>query len=175
VTGGARLFFAAWPAPEIQSTLENIARIMQRECGGRVIVARNIHLTLAFLGDVGRERMPRIEAIAAAISAPRCELAVNRVEYWRHNRILWAGVERCPEALQSLVGQLEQAFSAEGFRFDKRPYVPHVTLVRNARHAPSETAIPDIAWPVTHYALMESVQRGRGRIYEVLREWPLVA
>ncbi len=169
----ARLFFAAWPAPVVQQALERQAQELVRECGGRVIPARNIHLTLVFLGDVGRDRLPRLEAIAAAISAPRFELDVNRVEYWRHNRIVWAGIERCPDALQSMVNQFVQALSAEGFRCDKRSYVPHITLVRNARRAPPGSAIPDIAWPVTRYALVESAQRGRGRVYELLRQWPL--
>ncbi len=171
----ARLFFAVWPAPGIQQALEKHARGLMRECGGRAIPAHNIHLTLVFLGDVGRDRLPRLEAIAAAVSAPRFELAVSRVEYWRHNRIVWAGVERCPDALQSLVDSIELALSAEGFRYDKRSYVPHVTLVRNARRAPLASAIPAIAWPVSRFALVESAQPGRGRAYEVLRHWQLTA
>lgn len=168
-----RLFFAAWPAPGIQQALERHARELVRESGGRAIPARNIHLTLVFLGDLGRDRLPRLEAIAAAVSAPRFELAVNRVDYWRHNRIVWAGVGHCPDALLSLVDSIEQALSTEGFRFDKRSYKPHVTLVRNARRAPPGSAISAIAWPVTRFALVESAQRGRGRVYEVLRDWPL--
>ena len=175
MTGGARLFFAVWPAPEIQRALGELGKALQRRCGGRAIVAGNIHLTLVFLGDVARDRLPRLDAVAAAISAPPFDLSVNRVEYWRHNRIVWAGVERCPDALQSLVAHLEQALVAEGFHFDRRPYVPHVTLLRNARRAPSDAATRAVAWPVIRFALVESVARERGRVYEVLREWPLVA
>lgn len=171
----ARLFFAAWPAPEVQQALERQARDFTRECGGRAIPARNIHLTLVFLGDVARERLAQLEALAGAVTAPRFDLDVDRVEYWRHNRIVWASVARCPEALLALVERLEQGLSSAGFRFDKRSYVPHITLLRNARRAPPEFAIPAIAWPVGRFALVESAQRGRGRVYEVLREWPLTA
>jgi 2'-5' RNA ligase len=171
----ARLFFAAWPVPQVQQALGKFAKSLERECGGRALPAHNIHLTLVFVGDVGRDQLPRLEVMAAAVSAPRFDLSVNRIEYWRHNRIVWAGVEHCPEALQTLVARLEQALAAEGFRFDRRPYVPHVTLLRNARRAPSETAMQAVAWPVVRYALVESVERERRRVYEVLREWPLVA
>jgi 2'-5' RNA ligase len=169
----ARLFFAAWPAPEIQQALGKRAQELKRECGGRAIPAGNIHLTLVFLGDVERARRTQIDASAGSISARRFELAVDRVEYWRHNRIAWAGVERCPEALQELVAGLERALAAEKFRVEGRPYVPHVTLLRDARRAPSRVALPGIAWPVARFALVESVARGRGRVYQVLREWPL--
>lgn len=170
----ARLFFAAWPAPEIQNSLGALARELQRQCGGRAVPARNIHLTLVFLGNVECDRRARIESLAATVTAPRFELSVDRVEYWRYNRIVWAGVERSPEALGELVGRLEGALAAEGFRFDGRPYVPHITLLREARRAPAAAATPAIEWPVARYALVESVQKDRARMYEVRREWPLV-
>lgn len=169
----ARLFFAAWPSVELQQALGKLARALQHECGGRALPERNIHLTLVFVGDVGRSRLPRLEALATGVSAPGFELAVNRVEYWRHNRIVWAGAGSCPGALQSLVGQMEQALAGEGFCFDRREYVPHITLLRNARRAPPETSIPAIAWPVTRFALVESVRLAGGRVYEVIEEWPL--
>ena len=169
----ARLFFAVWPAPDIQQALGERARELKQECGGRAIPADNIHLTLVFLGDVERPRQPQVEAIAAAVPGLRFDLAIDRVDYWKHNRIVWAGVARCPEALQALVMMLERTLSAEGFRLDRRPYVPHITLLRNARRAPRQGALPGIAWPVNRFALVESVARERRRVYEVRREWPL--
>jgi len=169
----ARLFFAAWPSPAFQDSLGNLAQDLKRECGGRAIPAHNIHLTLAFLGDVARGRMSRLEEIAAAISGQRFELNVSRVEYWRHNRIVWAGVTHCPGELQALAAGLERALSTEGFRFDRRPYVPHITLLRDAHRAPATAAIPAVSWRVHDFALVESVPRERGRVYEVLRGWPL--
>ncbi|MBI3043769.1 MAG: RNA 2',3'-cyclic phosphodiesterase [Betaproteobacteria bacterium] len=171
----ARLFFAVWPAPEIQRALGDLAQALRRDCGGRALPARNIHLTLVFLGNVGRDRLSRIEEIAAAVTAPCFDLSLERVEYWRHNRIVWAGVERCPEALAALVARLAQALTPEGFRFDERPYVPHITLLRDARRPPRVATVPAIAWPVAMFALVESVPRERGRVYEVVREWPLTA
>ena len=107
------------------------------------------------------------------MSGERFDLEVDRIEYWRRNRIVWAGVARCPGALLALVERLEQEASSAGFSVDKRSYVPHITLLRNARRAPAELAIAAVAWPVGRFALVESVPSGRGRTYEVLREWPL--
>ena len=167
-----RLFFAAWPAQELQAKLGEVAQELKRECGGRATAASNIHLTLAFMGDVERSRLARIESIAASIAARDFELLIEHVDYWQHNRIVWAGVDHCPEALQALVSDLGRALEPEGFRPERRPYVPHITLLRNARRAPMASAIAPIGWPVSRLALVESVRREGGRVYEVLREWP---
>jgi len=157
----------------VQRKLHAIAQQVRRECGGRAVAQDNVHLTLAFLGDVPRDRLHQIESVAGEISGSRCDLAVDRLQYWRHNRILWAGVERCPEPLAGLAGKLSVGLRAIGFKLDDRPYVLHITLLRNARRAPAFPAIPAVAWPVAAFALIESVPRGDGRAYEVLREWPL--
>ena len=171
----ARLFFAAWPATEVQRALGGVAQRAQRECGGRAVPVHNIHLTLVFLGNVAHGRLAEVETLAATISAPRFALAVDRLDYWRHNRIVWGGVEECPEALRALVARLEQVLATAGFRFDQRPYVPHITLLRDARRAPAETRTSPVAWPVAEFALVEAVQLERASVYEVLRRWPLGA
>ena len=169
----ARVFFAAWPTPEVQRSLGDVAR-QADECGGRAVPAHNIHLTLVFIGDVPRPRVAELEALGSTIVAPRFDLVVDRLEYWRHNRILWAGVEEYPPALRALVERLQEPAAAGGFRIERRPYVPHITLRRDARRAPASARI-HVAWPVTEFALMESAQRERGRGYEGLRKWPLTA
>jgi len=169
----ARLFFAAWPSPDIQRSLGRLARKLGPECGGRPVPARNIHLTLAFLGNVPRERLPQLEELAAGIAASSFALAVDCLGYWRHNRVVWAGAGQCPEALQGLAAGLSGKLTAAGFRMEKRAYVPHVTLLRDARRAPVQSAMPGLAWRVGRFALVESVPEGRGRVYRVLRDWPL--
>ena len=169
----ARLFFALWPAPEVQRALGDIADRAQRECGGRAAPSRNIHLTLVFLGDLPRDRAAVLETLASAMKVSRFAMSVDRLEYWRHNRILWAGMEACPEPLQTLVARMQESLSGAGFRCDQRPYVPHITLLRNARRAPADDRCRPIEWPVNDFALMESAPRERGRVYQVLRSWPL--
>ena len=174
MTGGmARLFIAVWPTPEVQRALGEIARGAQHECGGRAVPHSNIHLTLVFLGNLPRERIATLEAIAPKVQGHRFTLKVDRLEYWRHNRILWAGTRDIPEALQALVTRLQDALAGADFKFDRRPYVPHITLLRNVRQAPSEDRSPEVSWPVESFALMESAPRERGREYRDLRSWPL--
>jgi RNA 2',3'-cyclic 3'-phosphodiesterase len=170
----ARLFFAAWPSHATQQALGKLAQELQRECGGRAVPAHNIHLTLVFLGDIARERVAAFETLADTVATGSFELRIDQAAFWHHNRIVWAGVSHCPAALPALVEQLEQRLALEGLRFDERPYVPHITLLRHARRAPANFELPAVAWPVSCFALMESAPRGAGRAYEVLREWPLM-
>jgi 2'-5' RNA ligase len=82
-------------------------------------------------------------------------------------------MEACPEPLQTLVARMQESLSGAGFRCDQRPYVPHITLLRNARQAPAKNVCTAIAWPVNGFELVESAPHERGRVYQVLRSWPL--
>jgi len=159
----------------VQNALGDFARAAQRECGGRAVPAHNIHLTLVFLGAVPRERLDGLEALAATIKGSAFALDIDRVDYWRHNRIVWAGVKDCPEMLTALVKRLEQALSGAGFRLNQRPYVPHITLLRDARRGPAQNRFAPVAWPISEFALVESVQLDNSQLYEVLQSWRLGA
>ncbi|MCC7483517.1 MAG: RNA 2',3'-cyclic phosphodiesterase [Burkholderiales bacterium] len=169
----ARLFFAAWPPPEVQARLHAVAVSARRECGGRAVARENIHLTLVFLGEVERGRLEDIAAATAGVTGAGCDLVVDRLDYWRHNGIVWAAADSCPDALAGLVERLAAALRGAGFRPEGRRYVPHVTLLRNARRAPAASAFPALVWPVREFVLFESRPRERGRAYEVLMRWRL--
>lgn len=171
----ARLFFALWPDDTVRSALSHVAHRAHAECGGRETPADKIHLTLFFLGAVDRTRIPALEVEAASVEGRPFELTLGAVGYWRHNRIAWAGGAEPPAALAELVGQLRVRLSGLGFEAEDRPYVPHVTLVRDAKRPPTTRAFEPIAWRIGEFALVESVPSGGGVRYDVLRRWPLTA
>ncbi|MCW5603551.1 MAG: RNA 2',3'-cyclic phosphodiesterase [Burkholderiales bacterium] len=168
-----RLFFALWPDAAVRAAFYGVAGAIRKECGGRATAVRNLHLTLAFLGDVPVVRLPELHVLGASIRAPRFDLHVDALGYWRHNRIVWAGVSVFPPALSVLVEQLTAGLKSAGFRCEDRSYVPHVTLVRDARTGPRTVRAPDAEWAVSDFALVRSA-RGKGAMrYEVLRRWRL--
>lgn len=170
-----RLFFALWPDDAARAALGGLAGALQGECGGRAVPAANIHLTLVFLGDVTIARFADACRTAEGIAASRFDFEVGVVGYWRHNRIVWSGPAQCPEMLRGLVTGLESALAAAGFQLDRRVYVPHLTLLRNARRAPAMPKMAAIRWPVSEFVLVQSLRQDRGIRYEVLRRWPLAA
>lgn len=173
--GARRVFFALWPDDTARNALAALAGVLNRECGGRIMRGPNIHLTLVFLGDVAADRLSTVAQIAASAAVSQFEFTIDTLHYWRHNRIAWAGTCEIPGALAALVALLAEPLRAAGFRLDRRPYVPHVTLVRDARRAPPERMMDPIAWRAADFVLVESVRRENRVDYEVLRRWPLAS
>jgi 2'-5' RNA ligase len=171
----ARVFFALWPEADVAQALAAAAREAQAECGGRATAPEKIHLTLFFVGDVERERVVSLQALACSLRTDAFSLDVNAIDYWRHNRIVWGGPRHWPHALAMLVAELQEHLSAEGIKSDERPYVPHVTLVRNARRAPKRRTLGPLAWHADDFVLVESVPAGSGVRYDVIGRWPLAA
>lgn len=168
-----RLFFALWPSATVRAGLGDAARCLQRECSGRATRTENIHLTLVFLGDVAIGRVAELASLVARIAAESFVLAIDRVGYWRHNRVVWAAPGRIPGALLDLVASLERELEAAKFGFDERPYAPHITLLRDARRAPAAAAIPATPWDVERFVLVASRRVDDRTRYEAIGHWPL--
>ncbi len=162
-----RLFFALWPDDAARAPLARYAGAAHAACGGRLMRPQNLHFTLAFLGDTEAGRLEALLGAAAGVEPRRFAIEVDRVEYWRHNRIVWAGASIVPDALAALVAELRAALDAGEFGYDARPFVPHVTLLRDARPA----TLPDFApvtWRADRFVLVKSVPGGD---YAIVREW----
>jgi 2'-5' RNA ligase len=170
-----RVFFALWPAQQVQDALARWARACREACGGRSPSAGSMHLTLAFLGEVEPERVRRLAGIAAVDGVAPFELVFDRLGYWRHNRIAHAAASVVPSALATLAGRLAAELGAAGFRTEAREFVPHVTLARQARRAPGELRLEPIRWPVEEVRLVESIRVDGKASYQTLQSWTLDA
>jgi RNA 2',3'-cyclic 3'-phosphodiesterase len=169
----ARLFFALWPSTDVQARLAALAGEARAQCGGRAMAQENIHLTLFFVGSTERTRIPALERAAGHARAQPFSLVIDRLGYWRHNQIVWAGATQTPRELAELAATLRVALAAEGVAGEERPYVPHVTLVRDAERKPAQSGIDPCAWPADDFVLVESVSVQGGVRYEPRARWPL--
>lgn len=163
-----RLFFALWPDPPLRAALAGIAAALRGSCGGRPPPARNLHLTLAFLGDVPPSRLPELVELAAGIPLRPFRLTLDRIGWWPRQRLAWAGAQDCPAALEALAGMLAAELHAAGFRSERRPFVPHVTLLRDAQRAPPQTVAELPPWKVTQFVLASSEPSVRGVAYRIV-------
>lgn len=171
-----RLFFALWPDADLRAALDAEAGRLHRVRGGRRTRAETIHLTLAFLGEVERARLPALLEMAAGIRVPRFEVRFDRFDCWRHNRVAHLGASQVPPRLLELVRQLEAGSRQLGLGVERRPYVPHITLLRHADCAPEMTnpAPPELRWLARDWVLVSSSLRSGGALYEQLGRWPLL-
>lgn len=139
--------------------------------------AADLHLTLAFLGDLDSGKLAQVCEIAASLVLPAEDLRVGCLAYWSHNRILWAGLQHWPEAMAAFVDGLHGALRSAGLRLDARRFVPHLTLARHAS-LPVEglPALPDdlSAWPIAGWCLAASAKASdTGLRYRKLDFWSI--
>lgn len=168
-----RLFFALWPDDAVRAALASWATALQGVCGGRATRTGNLHMTVAFLGDVAAARCDELKRAAGTVTPRRFELVIDQAGYWKHNRIAWAGASGDPPALTEMVAELREALTEAGFRFDAKPFVAHVTLLRKA-HPPGELPVlQPITWRGSGFALVRSVPGAGGTDYVVEGDWQL--
>lgn len=168
-----RLFFALWPDDAVRTALVDWCTALERVCRGRPTRPGNLHVTLAFLGDVAEARLAELKRVAEGVPPRRCELIVDQPGYWKHNRIAWAGASELPSALVELVEALRAALRAANFRFDAKPFVAHATLLRKASPA-RLPALPPIVWRASGFALVRSVPGPAGSDYALEGNWQVV-
>ncbi len=168
------MFFALWPDGKTRRALDQAAGKAGRQCGGRRTRSETIHMTLVFLGEAPLARLEQLRETAAGIVLPGFSVPINRMGWWRHNRIVWAGTDAAPELLSELAGALRKKLTAAGFGFDAKTFVPHVTLLRKA-HCPDREFPPlAVEWKAEDFVLVRSVLSAEGAAYEIVGRWELL-
>ena len=128
----------------------------------------NLHITLAFLGQVEAGQFDAIVAAARSVQAQRFMLRLNDPGYWTHNHVAWLAAAVVPDELKSMVADLRAALVRSGIGFDPKPFVPHVTLVRNARPPKEEwPTLNPVEWPVNGFTLVSSERDESGPYYRI--------
>jgi 2'-5' RNA ligase len=142
-TEKARVFFAMWPHEVGQKALAAWQPLLREQCGGRSMRAETLHATLVFIGDVALHRLEALQLAAQEVEVAAFELCWDQARYWGHNHIAYAAPSEVPQRLLDLVHRLEQNLLRHRFRFDRRSYKPHITLLRHAKWSDAPlTAVP---------------------------------
>lgn len=172
-----RVFFAIEPDPE---TIMRIAdwRDRQFSHAGRPVPAANLHLTLAFAGELAA---PSIADLCLATTRwlegggpAGATLDLDQTGYWPNPGLYWLGPSQWPSSLDTLVTKLRHLVVSAGGRRERKHFQPHITLFRNSHSAPPMPAgKPGFALPYSHFGLFASQQGRDGVSYSLLEEWPL--
>lgn len=173
-TSTARVFFALWPTDEERGQLAAWQAPLKKLCGGRAMRGETLHNTLAFIGNVELYGLEVLQLAAQEVSGEGFKLCFDEARYWGHNHIVYAAPRQMPQQLAQLASALEQRLTVHRFKFDRRDYRPHVTLLRDAHW--SDTPLPamrPVCWQVGDFALVQSVPRDGLTDYRVLARFPL--
>ena len=170
----SRLFFALWPDDDTRARAAALARRFQKDYGGREMARESLHITLVFLGQTLDSRIPGLEVIAGAIATPSFTLALTYAGGWPGG-IFRLAPRQPPEELAVLVKTLRLALKSDGFFFDGKPFVPHMTLLRKARTQPAEIGITPVEFFVRDFVLVRTQPEENGVRHEVIGRFPLSA
>lgn len=168
-----RLFFALWPDESLRQQINLHSKPALAHGGGRQVKPANLHITLAFLGNVDSDQQSCVESVANKLQGSPFTLTIDTAGYWHKPRILWIGPGTMPDTLVTLATALRDGALNCGLQMDMRPYNAHMTLMRKATKKHVEKKILPFTWQVNSFALVRSTSTPEGLVYEVEKEWPL--
>ena len=156
---------------------DRLHRCLPPENRARPVLPENLHLTLLFLGSVPAGLIDDL-CIGAHTVATQCgqlSMQLNRFGCWTRPGIVWLAPVPAPARLVALAHHLRDMAQELNLPLEKRPYKPHVTLLRGYR--PSDRITPECltapslpAWPVHSFTLMESRPDAP---YAAIKRWQL--
>lgn len=138
--------FIAIPIPEAVTVfLRQVQhRLEAQPMNIRWVAAKNIHLTLKFLGDIDGSQLPAITSqmdAATATTAP-FSLTANGVGVFpnpRRARVWWVGVAGDTDRLRMLQSNLETRLTTAGLGKSSRNFKAHLTIGRTRQRIDANT------------------------------------
>ncbi|MGV9210920.1 RNA 2',3'-cyclic phosphodiesterase [Micromonospora sp. RB23] len=192
-----RLFVAVCPPVEAVGHLgAQIARLRLAAAAAagarvRLVDPADLHLTLAFLGDVEAARLVDVEsALGLAADSfgdgldgpPRLRLGGGGMFGDGRRTVLWVDAQGDVAALHGLTRLVRERLRVAGLPYDDKPFRPHLTVARPGDRVDEADVEADRVvldeyqgpeWPATELLLMRShLGSGRPR-HERLAAWPL--
>lgn len=173
------------PAPPLAAQLDALGAL-----GADLKLAPpdQLHLTLAFLGDVPDDAGPALagclDRAVAGRKAFRLQLhGMGAFPDARHARVVWAGARPQPR-LDELAARVRDELARAGFPSDEKPFRAHATLARTrsdkgaARlaeflRARKDEPLPEV--PVDRVTLFRSTLARGGAAHEALHDARLEA
>ena len=123
-----RLFIAIPFSEEFREELLRVQREMKvNGVRGNFSRPENLHVTVAFLGDV-TDPAPAMKALE---SVPVPELRLTSGPLGNFGELLWIGLRK-NSALEEYVAEVRHALDNAGVEYDRKKFRPHITLVRRA-------------------------------------------
>jgi RNA 2',3'-cyclic 3'-phosphodiesterase len=140
---------------------------------------RNIHLTLAFLGETENELIKVVSDMLKQKCTGFGDFSFSLIgtgifKNYHDPRVIWIGIEHC-EKLVNLNNEINIGLKDAGFMLEVRPFRPHITLgriksikdpevLRSALEKYKDAFIQEIQ--VKEVILYESILKPTGPVYK---------
>ncbi len=175
-----RLFIAVGISDELREKLARLQGEIPRE-GLKFVEKENLHITLAFLGEVDEAKKGELVRALGEIKSEKFSMKLGGMGAFpseNYIRVVWVGVEG--EGLKKLHAQINEALRALNFKTEK--YSPHLTLARVKEKPSAELReriarnkeIPLGECEVNEFCLKKSTLTPKGPTYENVAVFTLV-
>lgn len=157
-----RLFIAIQFNKEMKDALLKTMHEMKKAgVGGNYVSGDNLHLTLVFIGESAK-----VAEIKEAIEAVKFKpFKIKLDKPGNFGDLLWAGIGG-GQGLAKVAAELRKNLDVAGIDYDKKPFKPHITLVRKATNAKiSGIKLPPVQMEVREIALMKSENKSGKMVY----------
>jgi len=143
--------------------------LRSRSTRGNFTAPENLHLTLAFIGEVSPNKVEKIEAILETVTFEPFEAAINRLGSFSRGTLWYAGL-REDRTLMMLQREITHKLALCGFEMDGRKYSPHITLGREVLTDAEPWQVKPFGETVTSIELMKSERIGGKLTYTAIYE-----
>ena len=127
---------------------------------GGFVPARNLHLTLAFIGET--KETPKVKDALKTVSYKPFKLTLSGLGNF--GDLLYAGIKG-NQGLSSLVKAVRDALDQAGIDYDRKKFEPHITIVRKAAGKWQQVSAPKGEMMVKKISLMKSEEKDGKRVY----------
>ncbi len=124
-----------------KSVAKLLKKLKEKHWWVRWQTPEQLHLTLAFLGE---KDAFELEKIKKCLRSFKPSLAAFRVAFkglgcfpnYFFPKVIWLGLKGDLKSLASLQKGLQNQLEKEGFKFEQKPFLPHLTLGRIKKECP---------------------------------------
>lgn len=137
-------------------------RLQLQGVKGNFMTRENMHLTLAFIGEYGDPGY--VSEVLSSIDYEPVRIVIDG--FGTFGDIFWIGIKQ-DKGLETNVKRIRRALSDAGIPFDKKKFMPHMTIARKIRYDkafPTDSPFP-AAMDVENISLMRSDRGKSGMIY----------
>ena len=152
-----RCFIAAWPDAPTRLALASLSdQLRQRIEHRRATRADDLHLTLAFIGELSNDVAFDLADAIATLRFEPFTLKLDTLGFFEEARVVWSGAtDQTTKPLATLADRVRARLDQISVAYDRRPLAPHITLLRGVKNFTAEKLAP-ILWRIDSIALYRS-------------------
>ena len=156
-----RIFIAVELTEDLRKSLIGTIHDLKRAgVKGQYTPAGNLHMTLAFIGET--DRLPEIRKAVQSVKFRPFRLTLS--ELGNFGDIVWVGAKG-NQGLAELSRAVREALDAAGIPFDRKDFLPHITLIRRASGNYRQVPAPKGSMVVQGISIMKSEVKDGKRVY----------